>query len=57
MAITAGEVRAAFDGAHAFIAALERILTGAGTLADAESVAEDVLSAAMIADRATAVSQ
>ena len=52
--MTAGDLKAAIAAGPAFISALERILTGAGTLADAETIAEDVIAAAVMVDPALA---
>lgn len=54
MSITFGELNAAISAAPAFVAALQRVATGAGTLADVETIGEDALEAAMLADPAIA---
>ena len=51
---TVGQAKAALAAGPAFLAALEDIVTGAGTLADVETIGEDALAAAGILDPALA---
>jgi hypothetical protein len=47
---TVGEAKAALAAAPTFLVALEAIVTGAGTLADVETLGEDALAAAGMLD-------
>ncbi len=46
--LTYGQIRAAVNGAPAFIAALQRLLDGTGDFADGELVADEALAAAVL---------